>query len=94
VLICVGRWPDSRTRDIAKLVDIAERRVLTILRDLEQAGYLARVRAGRRNHYEVDRKAPFRHRFENQATVGELLDLFSAREGDVSRDRRAVRLVI
>jgi DNA-binding MarR family transcriptional regulator len=64
VLICAGRWPDARVRDIAKQVDITERQVISILNDLETAGYLSRERVGRRNHYRINRHARFRQESE------------------------------
>jgi len=78
VLISAGHSPDARVRDIAKHVGITERQVLSILNDLETAGYLSRERIGRRTHYKVNRPARFRQESEGLVTVGELLELFGA----------------
>jgi len=78
VLICAARWPSARIRDIASMVEITERQTQSLIRDLEDGGYLERVRVGRRNHYKVFRSAPFRHAFEGSATVGDLVDTFHA----------------
>ena len=77
VLICVGRQPVARVREIAALVGITERHVQSIIEDLETGGYLSRERVGRRNHYRVHHNASFRHPFERSASVGALVDLFS-----------------
>ena len=57
VLLCITEEPDIRLRDLASRVGISERAVKRIVADLEQAGYLARERHGRRNHYEINTAA-------------------------------------
>ena len=57
VLLCITEEPDIRLRDLAARVHISERAVKRIVADLEQGGYLARERHGRRNHYEVNTAA-------------------------------------
>jgi len=73
VLICLARQPDQRLREVAQLVGITERAVQKIVADLEEGGVLTRVRAGRRNRYEIDPTAPMRHPVEGGKTVGDLL---------------------
>ena len=60
VLACIATDPDARMRDVAEAVGITERTAGQIVSDLERAGYLRRVRVGRRNRYEIDgqRKVP------------------------------------
>jgi predicted transcriptional regulator len=77
VLVFVHRNPDARVRDIAATVGITERATLNILRDLEDEGYLTRVHQGRRTHYVVNTRRPFRHPAEADHQVGDLLALFS-----------------
>lgn len=72
VLLCLTRTPDARVKDVAEQVGISERMVQLVLNDLEQAGYLARRRIGRRNAYEVI-GGPLRHPMEQEHQVGELL---------------------
>ncbi len=76
VLVFVSRQPDARIRDIADTVGITERATLNILRDLEEAGYVTRVPNGRRTHYVVNERRPFRHPAEADHPVGDLLALF------------------
>ncbi|HEX6702220.1 MAG TPA: helix-turn-helix domain-containing protein [Gaiellaceae bacterium] len=54
VLACIAADPDARLRDIAETVGITERTAAQIVSDLEQAGYLTKIRVGRRNRYEID----------------------------------------
>lgn len=73
VLTCIAADPTARVRDIAAVVGITERSAAGIIRDLEQAGYLRRMRDGRRNRYEVHGELPLRHPRHRHHTVGELI---------------------
>lgn len=48
VLVAIARDPATRLRDIAAVCRITERTALSIVTDLEQAGYMRREREGRR----------------------------------------------
>jgi uncharacterized membrane protein len=80
VLLCIAREPGVRLRDVAERVGITERAVQRIVADLEEGGYLTRVREGRRNRYEVHADHPFRHPVVAHRDVSGLLKLF-ARSG-------------
>jgi hypothetical protein len=73
VLICLAADPDLRTRDVAEFVGITERSAQSIITDLVEAGYLTRIKEGRRNRYEVHADQPLRHPLERDHSVGELL---------------------
>lgn len=73
VLICLARDPSARMRDVAAWVGITERAVQGIVRELEAAGILTRVRSGRRNRYEIHPEPPLRHPLEENCHVGDLL---------------------
>lgn len=73
VLVCIARDPDIRLRDVAARVGVTERAVQSIVRDLEEAGYLQRTRIGRRNRYRLDRGRPLRHPVERDHRIAELL---------------------
>jgi len=75
VLVCLAAEPDIRVRDVAARVGITERAVQRIVTDLVEAGVLMRLREGRRNHYQIERKASLRHSIEKHCTVGDLLTL-------------------
>jgi predicted transcriptional regulator len=78
VLLCLSREPEVRMRDIANLVGITERAVQRIVADLEAAGHIARVRRGRRNHYEVRSELPLRHPIEKHVRISALIDFVAA----------------
>lgn len=64
---------EATMADLAQKLSISERRVASIIRDLELAGYLVVKKVGRRNSYEVRLDRPLRHQAENSHTLGHLL---------------------
>lgn len=62
VLLSIAGNPELRLRDVAENVGITERAVQGIVADLVDAGYLTRLRSGRRNRYQVHTQHPLRHR--------------------------------
>jgi len=85
VLLCLQRNPDERLRDIAQTVGITERAAQRIVNDLVEAGYVARERIGRRNHYTVDGSARMRHPSQIEHEIGELLSLLSLEDTENGR---------
>src|SRR5919201_2662247 len=79
VLETVARDPTMRLRDVAAAVGITERTAAQIVNDLEEAGYVTKIRDGRRNHYEVHEGLPLRHPQHRHHTVGELIRFLEAR---------------
>ena len=77
VLLCVSENPNVRLRDIAEMVGITERAAQRIITELEDAGYLDRVREGRRNSYLLNTAMPLRHPLDSDHRIGELLAAFS-----------------
>lgn len=74
VLLCIAADQDIRLRDVADRVGITERAVQSIVKDLEDGGYLERKRVGRRNHYELHGELPLRHPVERDHQLAELID--------------------
>lgn len=88
VLLCIAKEPEARMRDLATLVGITERAVQRIVTDLEQGGYVARIRQGRRNRYEVRDDLPLRHPIERHEKVSSLIALvYGVPEGLKTRAR-------
>ena len=73
VLLCVARDATMRIRDIALQVGITERAIRHIISDLEEAGYVERVRIGRRNSYRIDNSLHLRHPIEQHKTIADLI---------------------
>jgi DNA-binding MarR family transcriptional regulator len=77
VLICVAEDPGIRIADVAERLQITERAVQAIVADLVASGYLTRIRVGRRNQYEIDRRMPLRHVETQHRLLGDLLALLA-----------------
>ena len=72
-LLCIARDPGIRLRDVAERVGVTERAAQRIVSDLVDAGYLDRLREGRRNSYRVRSDRPLRHPVEQGHHIGEIL---------------------
>jgi len=75
VLLCIAREPEVVMRNVASRVGITERAVQRIIADLEEAGYIRRIRQGRRNRYKVRMDMPLRHPIERHRRVSALIAL-------------------
>jgi predicted transcriptional regulator len=64
-----------RISEIATRVGIGERAAQKIVADLVSEGYLRRTKEGRRNRYEINRKAHLRHPLFTDLEIGPLLDV-------------------
>jgi len=84
VLVEIARNPDARIRDISPVVGLTERTVQAIVADLEAAGYLTRIRTGRRTRYTVNHDSLFRHSAQDGHRVGPFLTLLAA-DGENAR---------
>ena len=77
VLLSVAAEPQARLIDIAARVGITPRSTLQILKDLEDGGYLHRVRAGRRTRYAIEPHQHFRHPATASWEIDGLIGLFA-----------------
>ncbi len=75
VLICLARDSEILLRDVADQVGITERAVQKIVSDLEEGGYVSRIRDGRCNRYRLALAKKLRHQVEKNCTLKELVDL-------------------
>lgn len=81
-LLCIARDPGIPTlRDVAERVGVTERAAQRIVSDLVEAGYLDRLREGRRNSYMVKANRPLRHPVERGHQVGAILDVLHEQNG-------------
>jgi DNA-binding IclR family transcriptional regulator len=77
VLLCLAHDPGMRLRDIAARMGITERSAYAIVADLAEAGYIAKMKDGRRNHYEIQAHLPLPDSTTRERTVGEVLALLT-----------------
>lgn len=73
VLLCIAEDPGIRLRDIGQRVGITERAAHRIVGQLADAGYIARERRGRRNHYTVMPQLPLPDPIARDQKVGDLV---------------------
>jgi hypothetical protein len=78
VLLALAQNPEIRVREVAQAACLTRRSVYRILTDLVDAGYVHRVRIGRRTHYELDPDQPLGDPLSGELT---LRDLVSTAEG-------------
>jgi len=74
VLILLADNPDDTIDNLATQCGVTSRSIVSILRDLEDAGYLTKERVGRNNHYSINSDGPLRHATSAHHTVGQLID--------------------
>jgi hypothetical protein len=86
VLMCITNDPEIRLRDIGELVGITERASHRIVSDLAAAGYIARIRVGRRTLYTVNPHHPLPDPIAREESVGRLLQTVT---GTSYAERRA-----
>ena len=73
VLATLARYPHRTAREIGDAVGITERATHKIINDLEAAGYVTKVKVGRRNEYLIHPDAPLRGKIRGDVAVRELL---------------------
>jgi len=76
VLLYVAGHPDATIREIASQLEITERRIADIIRDLVKADFVEVTRIGRRNHYVLSPDAKFRHRFIGGIPFSDFVNLW------------------
>jgi DNA-binding MarR family transcriptional regulator len=78
VLVCIAQDPGIRLREIGDEVGITERAAHRIVSELADAGYIARVRDGRRNQYTVQAHLPLPDSVAREQRIGDLLSILVA----------------
>ena len=78
--MAIENEPGLRVRDMAERLELSERGVSLILRDLREAGYVTSQRAGRRTYYTVVPEKPMRTGYLRHQSVGQLLSLLAETE--------------
>ena len=73
VLLCIAGDPGIRLRDIAARLDVTERSAYGIVTDLTQAGYIVKLKDGRRNRYQIQAHLPLPESTSRERTLGEVL---------------------
>jgi len=72
VLVSIAKNPDRTAREIGDDVGLTERTTHKIIIDLEEAGYITRIKVGRQNKYRIHRNVPIQEDVTD-TSLGELL---------------------
>jgi len=91
VLLCLVEKPAARMREVAVRVGITERAVQRIVAELEEAGYLSRMREGRANRYLVHDNLFLRHPVESHCTIAGLIGMVTGRRAHAQPSRKGAR---
>ena len=73
VLFLIHFHPNMPMKDIADRVNITERAIHSIIRDLEHDGVITVAKEGRQNRYTINQNRPLRHAIESHKNVSDLL---------------------
>lgn len=80
VLTLLDRDDHLTSREIAMALEITERSVARIIKDLESDGYITKRKEGRENRYTVNKDLPLRRSDQREVHVRELLQLISGKK--------------
>jgi hypothetical protein len=77
VLFYIAANPDSTMRQMSESLNLTERRIAQVVRDLAEADLLTVTRTGRRNSYAVNPDANFRHPTLSHIRLGHFVRMLS-----------------
>jgi hypothetical protein len=77
VLVCIAHDPAVRLREVAANIGVTERSAHGIVTDLAAAGYVIKLKDGRRNRYQVQANVPVPGPGSREPAIGEFLGLFA-----------------
>ena len=91
-LLCIAQNPEIRLREIAAELGITERHAYAIVTDLADAGYIVKLREGRRNRYQVQSHLALPELPDRERAIGDVLDMLTDRRAKLKPTRRAQSL--
>jgi predicted HTH transcriptional regulator len=84
VLAAIAKGPRSTAREIGDVVGVTERAAHSIIKDLDEGGYISKIKVGRKNHYRIHSDVPLKDEVSD-AAVGELLIMLGAMRRKATR---------
>ncbi len=79
VLALIGKHGQITAREIALQLGITERSIQRIIKELEEEGYVQKIKEGRVNRYKVNDRLPLRREDQRDVRVAELLAILTRR---------------
>jgi DNA-binding MarR family transcriptional regulator len=89
VLLAVAADPRRTIRQIADEVGLTERATHRVISSLAEAGYIDRIRVGRRVHYRLNLHLLQKEQVERARLVREMVSLLAATAPSTTTDERA-----
>ena len=89
VLSLLTKYPRITAKEISQEAGITERSVWIIIGDLDQAGYITKIREGRGVRYVVNLDRPMRHKTQQDVAVSRLLSILTAEGSCLKKDPAA-----
>ena len=77
VLFYIAANPESTMREMSEALNLTERRIAQVVRDLSDADLLSVTRVGRRNSYVVNPNASFRHPTLSHIRLGNFVNVLA-----------------
>ena len=74
-LIAIDQDPDYTIDQLAQILGLTSRSVVSLINDLVEGGYISKTRDGRNNHYEIQKNSKLRHSTSEGKTVGQLISV-------------------
>jgi predicted transcriptional regulator len=78
VLFYIAANPDTTMRQMSEALDLTERRIAQVVRDLADSDYIEVTRNGRRNSYTVNPDAQFRHPTLSHLRLGKFVSVLTS----------------
>ena len=94
VLFFIASKPESTHREIARALNVTEKRVADVIRHLAQAEFITVHRAGRRNWYSLNRDAHFRAPPFAHICVDEVVRILENEDGSGVQERQLSESVL
>ena len=89
VLLFVARHHRITARELSLELGITERAVRMIIANLEEAGYLQKIREGRTVKYDVNHDMPMRHPTQQDVAIGNFLQTLRTSLSSAEKRSRA-----
>lgn len=77
VLFILATHEAITIRELSQTVGITERFAHKVINDLQENGFIAVKKNGRKNIYKVNLRKKLRHPIENHIQIGQLIELIS-----------------
>ena len=84
-LASIAKNPDKTAREIGDDVGVTERTAHKIIMDLEEDGYITKIKVSIRNTYRIHTEVPIK---SADSAVGELLELLGWKRGEKLKSER------